>query len=61
MFTASATGAVVAQNRTYVRNPGFPRPYQESEDLVYTVTKSDKGEITIWGFAVLGNIQCSLY
>ena len=43
LFLVSASGSIINQNCTYIRNPGFPSVYSSTSALSYTIQKCSSG------------------
>ncbi|XP_059097863.1 uncharacterized protein LOC131892119 [Tigriopus californicus] len=40
IFSSMETGSTISQNCTYIRNPGFPMPYEATDSISHTIQKS---------------------
>ena len=43
LFLVTASGSVITQNCTYIRNPGFPSAYSATSAVTYTINKCISG------------------
>ncbi|XP_059084415.1 uncharacterized protein LOC131881546, partial [Tigriopus californicus] len=58
VFLVSRSGATVAQNCTYLRNPSFPNAYAETSQVSYNIQKCDRSvcrlRLDFESFTILG-------